>query len=290
MPRSKATGEFIRIGDLTVHHVVRLPKVQVADRKPVVMLHGFAANAVSFFELQPVLGQYTSTYNIDLPGMGFTDRPHGEYSLRGYAEFLREYLDFHGFDAVDLVGHSLGGAIICQFALLYPERVGRMVLIAPLLNFRRLQSGYVGKALYAASRPYLGQALVAFHGRWFAKAFLNAVMAEKDLLDKHLVNAYYDPHRMEHTKRAFFELHKMLMRPENCDLLAQIKSIHQDVLLLWGEKDPLTPIDDAQVVARHLPRVQLQTFSEGGHMLMHECAENINRMVSAFLQRPTGEN
>lgn len=108
------------------------------DRTPVIMLHGWLDNAMSFIRLAPELAKQTDVYAIDLAGHGFSGhRPEGySYWLMDYVADLAELIDQHwvaqGRECIDLVGHSLGGIVCALYAAAFPERVRRLVLIDSL--------------------------------------------------------------------------------------------------------------------------------------------------------------
>src|SRR5580692_1752480 len=104
-------------------------------RDPVVMLHGGgpgASGASNFGRNLPVFAQRFRTLVVDQPGFGKSDKPAvaGNYFTFAAAA-LAGLLDELGLDRVHLVGNSLGGGTAVRFALRYPERAGRLVLMGP---------------------------------------------------------------------------------------------------------------------------------------------------------------
>lgn len=105
---------------------------------PVVMLHGWLDNSLTFVRLAPELARQTTVHAIDMAGHGHSGhRPAGQnYLLMDYVADLAELLDTHLLtgedDQVDLVGHSLGGIVCALYAAAFPERVRRLVMIDSL--------------------------------------------------------------------------------------------------------------------------------------------------------------
>lgn len=102
---------------------------------PLLMLHGWLDNAMSFARLGPELSAHRDVHAIDMAGHGFSGhRPPGYgYWLTDYVGDLAELVERH-FHAgpVDLVGHSLGGIVCALFAAAFPERVKKLVMIDSL--------------------------------------------------------------------------------------------------------------------------------------------------------------
>lgn len=104
---------------------------------PVVMLHGWLDNAMSFARLGPSLASVGPVYALDMAGHGHSGhRPDGyAYWLMDYVADLAEWLETHGApdgQPVDLVGHSLGGIVCALLAAAFPEKVRRLTMIDSL--------------------------------------------------------------------------------------------------------------------------------------------------------------
>jgi pimeloyl-ACP methyl ester carboxylesterase len=101
-----------------------------ADGPPVVLLHALGSSARTWEAFAAALPRWSIA--VDLRGHGTS--PHsGDYSFATMADDVLAFLDAHGHDTVDFVGHSLGGAVAQHVAMRAPERVRRMVVedIAP---------------------------------------------------------------------------------------------------------------------------------------------------------------
>ena len=80
----------------------------------------------------PVFAEHFRTLVVDQPGYGKSDKPQVQGNYFTFAaDALKDLLDELGIDQVHLVGNSLGGGTAVRFALAYPERAGRLVLMGP---------------------------------------------------------------------------------------------------------------------------------------------------------------
>jgi pimeloyl-ACP methyl ester carboxylesterase len=106
------------------HHTTGGP----ADGPPVVLLHALGSSMHTWAAFTKVLPRHAIA--LDLPGHGTSPRT-GDYTFTAMADAVLAALDGH--DEVDLVGHSLGGAVAMHVAMREPGRVRRMVVedIAP---------------------------------------------------------------------------------------------------------------------------------------------------------------
>jgi len=107
----------------------RLNVASTGSGEDVVMVHGLAANlAFWLLKIAPHLAAQYRITAYDLRGHGRSDMPASGYSSGNMAEDLKGVLDAGGIEAAHLVGHSFGGAVVMEFAALYPERVLTLTL------------------------------------------------------------------------------------------------------------------------------------------------------------------
>ena len=98
---------------------------------PLLLLHGIRDLAWSMDSIAQVLRNRYRVWSLDLRGHGRSEHPGG-YTFALYCADLHCVLDRLGIEKGTLVGHSLGGQIVCAYAALFPERVGALVTIEGL--------------------------------------------------------------------------------------------------------------------------------------------------------------
>ncbi len=139
---------------------------------PLVILHGLFGSLDNWFSIAKELVDHYTLYLVDQRNHG--DSPHStEWNYGVMVEDLRELLDAEGLDSVYLMGHSMGGKTVMNFAVQYPERVRKLIVgdIAPryypihhqvileglnALDLSRLQSRKEADDLLATYIPELG--------------------------------------------------------------------------------------------------------------------------------------
>ena len=113
-----------------------------------VHLHGFA---MSGRYLLPTAERLATTFHTlvpDLPGCGRSERPRTPLDIEDLAHVTAAFLDERGIGSATLVGHSVGCAVITEFAHLYPQRLDRAVLDSLC---RRFGGGPVGISTLAVA-------------------------------------------------------------------------------------------------------------------------------------------
>jgi pimeloyl-ACP methyl ester carboxylesterase len=234
----------------------------------VVLVHGITSTSATWANVLPYLAERLTVIAPDLLGHGESAKPRGDYSLGAYASGIRDLLIALGHERATFVGHSLGGGIAMQLAYLFPEHCDRLVLVSsgglghditallraaslpgselvlPLLvNERILAAGHtVGRALGRIGlrvRTDVGEVLrghASLADREARAAFLNTLRTIVDFRGQR-VNA--------------------------ADRLYLTQAI--PFLLVWGERDPIIPVEHALTAHRALPGSRLELFPESGH-------------------------
>ncbi|OOK75409.1 4,5-9,10-diseco-3-hydroxy-5,9,17-trioxoandrosta-1(10),2-diene-4-oate hydrolase [Mycobacterium kansasii] len=143
----ESTSRFAEVdvdGPLKLHY----HEAGVGNDQTVVLLHGGGPGASSWTNFArniAVLAKHFHVLAVDQPGYGHSDKraEHGQFN-RYAATALKGLFDQLGLGRVPLVGNSLGGGTAVRFALDFPDRAGRLVLMGP---------GGLSINLFAPTRP-----------------------------------------------------------------------------------------------------------------------------------------
>ncbi len=204
--------------------------------RPLLLLHGWGVSSELFAPILDGLQPGHTLIVPDLPGFGATPQPDVPWSVHEYAAWCIALLDRLGIDSCDLVGHSNGGRIGIVMAAEHPGRIARMVLagsagIRPRRTLGASARVRTYKALRAIERsPVLPPALRRTAGR------------------------RADQRGSADYRSASGTMRGTLVRIVNEDLRALLPQVHIPVLLIWGEQDTETPIDDGRLMERPHPR------------------------------------
>jgi len=178
------------------------------------------------------------------------------------------------------VGHSLGGAVALEFAHDAPERVDKLILIAPatfLLQFRPQVK--LAARLPAVSRAIVGYAVTS--GRAHMAAWRGAV-GDPSRVDLEESEMRLRPRRVKGSAAALIA---MLGSPHLSDLPAGLDRIQAPALILWGENDRAVPLRHGGYHARDLPNGELVVLEGAGHIPQNESPQVVNRLMVDFLAR-----
>jgi pimeloyl-ACP methyl ester carboxylesterase len=105
---------------------------------PVLLIHGLGATKASFLSTVAALAPEYRTIAVDLPGFGDSDKPlRGAYDAPYFARSMVALLDALEIERAHVVGNSMGGRVAIELGLSFPDRVGRLALLAPSLAWLR---------------------------------------------------------------------------------------------------------------------------------------------------------
>ena len=259
---------------------------------PVIMLHGGgpgASGMSNFGRNLPVFAEHFRTLVVDQPGFGKSGKPPVEGNYFTFAaNALRDLLDELGIARVHLVGNSLGGGTAVRFALNFPERADRLVLMGP---------GGLSLNVFAPDPTEGVQRLAEFPAppgpsREKMAAFIRTMIFDQRLVTDELIDERYasasDPEQLA----AMAGLGASFFDPdcfEDGMLWREAHRLRNRVLLIWGREDRVNPLDGALVALKLIRRAQLHVFGGCGHWAQLEKFDEFNRLAISFLSASPGE-
>lgn len=114
---------WAKVGGLDIHYQ------HLGEGEPVILLHGAANDWHEWEKNIAALSRSFRIYAPDLPGYGLSQMPEAPISPSWGAEFLKDFLMAMGIQSAHFVGHSMGGIGVLSFALTYPEKVKKLILV-----------------------------------------------------------------------------------------------------------------------------------------------------------------
>ncbi len=251
-----------------------------------VMLHGGGpgASAVANYRQNlPALARHFRVVLPDQPGFGGSYRPtEADLDERSITEItvdaLLQALDALGIDRFHLLGNSLGGAAALALALAAPERVDRLVLMAPgggWLPFGPTPT----EGQKAMFRYYGGEGPTVKKMRDFIR-----VMTADPRRWEDTVQARYEA-SLDASHIAFYHAYNAAFAKRHGmdPLWRRVHEIASPTLLLWGRDDRTITLDGASLMLRQIPDVQLHVFGRCGHWVQLERQAEFERLVTDFL-------
>ena len=269
---ARSPADFVEVAGIRVHLRDDGPK----DAPAVLMLHGFGASLHTWEAWAQALVPRHRVIRFDLPAAGLTGAdPSGDYSDERSIQLIAALMDRLGVARASVVGHSMGGRIAWRFAAAQPQRVHRLVLVAP--------DGFASPGFEYGKAPEVGPMVE-----------LMRHVLPRVLVTMSLQPAYADPAQM--TGERATRYHELLRAPGVRDGLIErmrqlvlrdpvpiLQTIAAPTLLLWGERDAMVPAANAQDYLRVMPRARLLLLPAVGHIPQEEGGSAALAAVQGFL-------
>ena len=231
--------------------------------KKVLILHGWGDSSAGWVQFSQNLAKHYDVTVLDLPGFGNTQPPRAAWGLDDYASFVAAFTKKANLQPYAVIGHSNGGAIAIRslsLGLLKPEK---LVLLA--------SSGIRGE--YNGRNKVLR--LATKTGKLLATPLPESI--KKKLRRKVYETVGSDMLVAEHLQETF-------KRVVTDDVRADAKTITQPTLLVYGEKDPATPVRQAYVLRKLIAGSRLEILPGATHFVHLDRAAKVGQLVEGFLQ------
>jgi poly(3-hydroxyoctanoate) depolymerase len=212
------------------------------------------------------------TIAYDAPGTGESDLPNRPLSMRQLAAVAEGLVQELGYDHVDVLGMSFGGAVAQELAFQAPDRVGRLILAATACGLGAVPGNPVAMAILFTpyryySRRYLELVAPFLYGGGARRPTLMEQQALARLHRPPSLGGYY----------------MQLMATVGWSSLPFLRSIRQPTLVMAGDDDPIVPVANGQTLARLIPDARLHVVTGGGHLFLLDRAGESANVIQRFL-------
>jgi len=244
-----------------------------------VALHGGPGNSSDYMiSLEQLAGPQLAVVTYDQRGTGRSSEPSQGYSMPRYIADMEAVRQALGAEAIDLLGHSWGGVLALRYAAAYPERVSSIILMG---------SGVITPEAAEAAQESKAQRVLALQEQGVIPRTIQSLA---DLLPVYfsdpsfvmpseLQDMHFDPMVEQKTWEAL----------QDYDFSAELDTLDQPILILWGEDDPFG-MAYVEAARRALSGAELEVvlLDDCGHY-WHECPDAFFEHVRTFLEMAAAE-
>ncbi len=273
--RASTSGSFVRLSNGFAHYELGGPD----SGEAVALVHGFS---VPYFIFDPTFSFLVSAgfrvLRYDLYGRGFSDRPSVKYNVDLFVSQLKELLDALDFKQVNLIGLSMGGAIVSAFTVRFPERVRRLALMDSI-GTRPASFSWIYKAamLPGISELILGMVSTDRMVQSITSCFFNPGHIEM----------FQDQCRVQMQYRGFKRGLLSTLRNKTVDgvpeVYRRLGKLDVPVLLIWGRHDRILPLEQSGDILAAVPCAEFHVIENCGHIPQYEKPDEVNPIIQKFL-------
>ena len=251
-------GQTVAVGDLDIHYHSHGP----ARGDALVFVHGSGPGASGYSNFKKNIDAFAGAgYRVivpDLPGFGYSSKPTDlDYTTVFFSTHLVGLLDGLGIGRFALIGNSLGGAISIRAALDHPDRVSKLILMAP---------GGIEELETYMAMPAMARMI---------SNFVDGAL-DRDGLRRVLENLVYDP---VHVTDALVDERWAILQEQPPQVLRrmiipnmedELGDIQCPVLSFWGVDDEMLPASGGGKITRACKPSRHIELAECGHWVMVE--------------------
>ncbi|HUI26048.1 MAG TPA: alpha/beta fold hydrolase [Candidatus Kryptonia bacterium] len=251
--------------------------------EPALLIHGLGATKGSFLPSVAALAPAFRTIALDLPGFGDSVKPlNAPYHPPFFARAVIDLMNAMGLQRAHVIGNSLGGRVALELGLRYPDRVGRLALLAPSLAWRRERPW---APFVRILRPELG--LIQITPRWAVEAIVHRIIpAAANSWVQAGVDEFLRAYLTPRGRVAFYAAARQiyLEEPHGAKgFWTRLAKLEPPALFVWGKLDGLVPIGFATHVRDTLPSARHLEL-DCGHVPQVERPAETHTAIAAFLK------
>ena len=238
-----------------------------------VLLHGWGSNTDLFDGIYRLVSGKYRVIGPDFPGAGQSGEPAEPMDLDDYVDFVKRFLASVAPKEREIIflGHSHGGRVLIRMASgMCDDRdrfsISKMILV----DSAGIVPEKTGEQNRKTARYKRYKAILTKSG--IAKLFPGTL----DALQRRFGSADY--------AAASPVMRQTLVRVVNTDLTEEMPDVRMPVLLIWGDADTATPINDGKRMEKLMPEAGLAVIPGAGHFSFLDNPNHFNRILASFLR------
>ncbi|HEX6481346.1 MAG TPA: poly(3-hydroxyalkanoate) depolymerase, partial [Ktedonobacteraceae bacterium] len=224
--------------------IVRGQRLRVAIRKgdgtrtPLLLMNGIGVNLEVLQPFVDALDPAIEVMRFDVPGTGGSPAPHIPYRFSVLARLVTQMLDQLGYQQVDVLGVSWGGALAQQFAFQYPVRCRRLILVSTGTGALMVPGNPSALARIATPRRYQDPV--------YMEQNAGGIYGGKVRTQPELAHEFARTARLGSVLGYFYQM----LGTVGWTSVPWLHKLSQPTLILHGDDDPLVPLVNAKIMQR----------------------------------------
>lgn len=252
---------------------------------PIILIHGYGGRKEGFFCQIPILSQKFKVITYDLRCSGKSAHPDNLIEMETFVKDVKELLIFLEIEKVSVLGESLGGLIAQQFALTYPEKVHKLILIVTGYSTDWLSDIILENQVKSLEKKkrnleeyFWEQASFLYHQKIRSQMKANPKkkfygLWSVDYLIKSSAENSTTANDLRNQAHAF----------KNFNSFEKLGNIKNPTLLIGASHDRVIPNSQMIKMNEKIPNCSLKIIQKAGHGVCLSRAPEINQIILEFL-------
>lgn len=227
------------------------------------ILHGWGCDLTTYKMMVDILKEFYTVVVFDFPGFGESEEPPSGWTMADYTDFTIKFIESFGCKKVSFIGHSFGSRIL--------------ILMANRKNLKYK----IQKMVFVA-----GAGILDANVDFYLKEVRNFLEKKKQLIDN---NNFIELERLRASSDIEYAYKSDVMCKvyENAvkeDLEPYLSGITVPTLLIWGDRDVVTPVSDAEKMERLIPDSGLVLLKDAEHYPFFDQPYAFKRVLESFFE------
>jgi len=237
---------------------------------PLVLVHGFLGSSEMWNPQKKFFSKYFRVITPALPGFGESNKLKSHSSINSMAQTVLKCLEEKNIKKFNLLGHSMGGMIVQEMAKISGDKINKLICYA---------TGSIGDipgrfetmdaSIERLRKEGIKETVRRVPKKWFveqdkAKYFYLCKNAAKEITEETADNA--------------------LIAMKNWRGYENLKNIHNETLIVWGDKDISYNFEQVETLNKNIPKSNLIIFKGCSHNVHLEETEKFNNTIMDFLK------
>ncbi len=236
-------------------------------KSAIVILHGWGLSGETFLALvEEFKKRGYQAFAPDFPGFGAASIPAHPWNLADYAKFLHEYLETNHIRHPILIGHSFGGRVALKYEQKYPKSVRALIL-----------SGTPGFSPTNRKKLLIFISLAKIGATFWSLPIFK-------FFKKTVQTWYYCLIGVREFSRAKGVMRQIFKNIVQEELVSPMKAVQVPCALIWGENDPIIPVDIAQKMLSVISGSKLFIIPSSDHAVAYRQSGVFADYVEKFLK------
>jgi pimeloyl-ACP methyl ester carboxylesterase len=263
---------------------VRIKYYRFGSGEPVLLLHGFGLSSYTWLKVAEALSKDHTVVIPDLKGFGLSDKPPDtRYSPLDQAEIFRRFILEQDLKGITVVGHSLGGAVALSTYDRLSEEKGRIKSIVLIDTY--FQNPVLSLRMKMGTSPLvIGLGLRFLPAGLCTYIIMRGSYFDGSKITEETLRTYAHCLGLPGARHALAETVRKLFHDEPVDILKIASEIDVPVLIIWGDRDPVFPLENGEFLAQKIRGSRLEVVAECGHVPQEEKPAEIIKLLTDFLK------
>jgi pimeloyl-ACP methyl ester carboxylesterase len=240
----------------------------------ILFIHGLGSSADRWVGIPKSLSANFHTISLDLPGFGESDKPASmDYTIENFRDIVMDFMILLGINdgKTNIVGHSLGGYIAAEVAMLNKIQVEKMVLIDSSGMLKK-PTPLLEEYLTVAMNPTVDK----------VRNIFEQMVTDRTKIPSKLIEGFIRRMNLPNAKFAF---KSTLENSANTQINRErLKLIgHVPTLIIWGTEDKIIPQEHSELFIESIPNSHIEIIQDTGHAPFTEKPEHVFKLIYNFL-------